>query len=111
MDGYIINPMWFYWLNVVNGMSIVAFTIAILAGVACIFFVIEWFIEGELTDESKKRLKICGGICIGGMLLAVFIPSESTLIKMKLAEFATEENAEALLKAIQDGTKYILENL
>ena len=106
MNGYIINPAWFYWVNVVTGLKIVALVGAIIGIIACIPLIIAVVDE---DDDYLKPLRIviaCTAVCI---IAAVFIPTKNTLIEMQVAKYATWENAEWTVDAIKDAVDYIVD--
>lgn len=111
---YIINPMWFYWLGVVETLkeiAVISFAISgigsILAGVARIVY------SGEYDDEeaaiAMRFLKITIPIMIVSMLTLSFVPSKNTLIEMQIARYATQENAELTIDAIKSAVDYIVQ--
>lgn len=112
MTEYIINPAWFYWVNIVNGIRTIMF---LLAGAASVATFITALISLDETDTdtaiSKKFEKIALKmfiVTIVCIIIAVLIPSKETLIEMKIAEYATLENAEWTVAAIKDLVDYIL---
>ncbi len=106
MNEYIINPAWFYWANIANGLKIVALIGAMIGMIACIFCIIAVL---EKDDDYLKPLRIviaCTTVCI---IAAVFIPTKETLIEMQIAKYATWENAEWTIDAIKDAVDYIVD--
>ena len=57
MNGYIINPSFFYWVNVIQGMSIVVLIFAMLASVLCLFGLPLYYGEEVYNDEDKKAFR------------------------------------------------------
>lgn len=112
---YIINPMWFYWLQICDGLSDflkACGVFAILGGIA-IFIVVFMddgcFIDDEAIPKLKKiavRTIICGIICA---IVSVAIPTSETLIKMQIAKFGTKDNVEVVLQTIDDKTDKLIE--
>ena len=105
MNGYIINPAWFYWVNVVNGLKIVAIICATVGAVACIPLIYAVLDE---DDDYLKPLWIVGACTVVCIIAAVFIPTKNTLIEMQIAKFATWENAEWTVDAVKDAVDYIV---
>lgn len=121
---YIINPMWFYWLSVVEKICQVARTIAILLLIssATAYIVTAAFKFNALDDDGFNRK--CSDYIAGTKLqrvatiLAVltvimfaiyaFIPPRETLIEMQIARFTTAENAEWTLNAVKSATDHIV---
>ena len=110
---YIINPSWFYWVSVFDALKIVciaaSIAIAVIGGVICGDAMNEpW--DKDL-DKWSKRLKTVFAVSAVLICVGVFIPSESTMIKMMLAKYATVDNVQLAYQAILDGAKYILDGL
>lgn len=110
MNGYIINPAWFYWVNIANGIKII---ISLLAVASLVASFLSTLISLDDTDTitSKKfekmalKMFIVAIVCI---IISLFIPSKETLIEMKIAEYVTLENAEWTVAAIKDLVDYIV---
>lgn len=111
---YIINPSWFYWVAVSNTARVGLFAIGCV-GLCISIPVIALAISDCWKEEDKtplRKLRKTLIILFSVMLIvAVFIPSQQTLIQMMLAKFATYENVADAYQAILDGAKYILEGL
>lgn len=115
MSGYIINPMWFYWVDVLGGLDLTFTVLASIAVVGGIIFGFAWLEVEYIEEEEKpkvikvvKKWAVLTSILI---MLTILIPSKETMIQMQLAKFGTYENAEKAIEAIQDATDYILERL
>lgn len=111
---YIINPSWFYWVEVSNTVRVSFFAVGCVG--LCIsiptlaMMISDCWEEKDKTPLRKLRKTLI--ILFSVMLIvAVFIPSQQTLIQMMLAKFATYENVANAYQAILDGAKYILEGL
>lgn len=112
---YIIDPMWFYWVNVVDSLRVIGEAAGIISGIAAaVLFVLAAFAKtiDDDDDGAKKFAKI--GIRLGvitaiSVALVVFIPSKQTLIEMQIARFATYENAEWTVETIKQAVDYIVE--
>ena len=118
MDGYIINPLWFYWIGIVDELKSLCYAISALCVVSLVVLTIVFFVEDE-NDESDLKvrnairpwLKRLGIACLLTVLLAIFIPSKETLIKMELARNVTYDNVSLTLQKIQEAAKWIIEEL
>lgn len=106
MSEYIINPMWFYWINVVDAVRLITIIGLCLSAVGTIPLAIGVFVEED--DEYIKPLKIAVTVLAVCLLSVVFIPSKGTLIEMQVAKYATWENAEWTVDAIKDAVDYIV---
>lgn len=70
----LINPMWFYWMNVFGKMQILCFIVCVFTGfIGCLAF--GCYIEdcGEDSLKAAKRLMLVT-LCFG--LIGIFAPSE-----------------------------------
>jgi len=122
---YIINPSWFYWLNVVDGIKTALLVVAIVAVIVGAIFLVSYFSaleeycgwhgkEGTFKpskwDLLCKKISIASvivtAICIMGL---VFIPSKNTLIEMQIAQMATYENAQWTVDSLKSVVDYIVE--
>ena len=115
---YIINPMWFYWLQVVNGVktalagSLVLLCVAMI--VLSVVFLVNADMDGldsELVQAVKKTLKKVILAFLLVAVAAVIIPSKETLIEMQIARYATAENASWTIEAIKAAVDYIVETV
>ena len=114
MNGYIIDPMWFYWVSVADGLK--AFCIVATILIAAVGFIFSVIAYSDLDDDDDKKafIKKCliaAAILFVVSIMIIFIPSKETLIQMEIAKHATYDNTEVLLQKIKEATDYILENL
>ena len=111
---YIINPMWFYWINVADTLrlvvSIAIFISVAAALVAAIIAVVnsDWKEDGEY-QLSVKVFKQMIALFIILCVVLVFLPSKNTLIEMQIARYATQENAELTIDVIKSAVDYIIQ--
>lgn len=122
---YIINPSWFYWLNVLDALKVTTFVSIILctAGVVILtIFAIVYYTDGYRYRENDPDwkmylklksiiLKILLPALIVFLLVGIFIPGKQTLIEMQVARFATYENAEWTLDTVKAAVDYIIESI
>ncbi len=117
MNDYVINPMWFYLLQVVDGIQCVFFIVAILSAIVlivCGIIAFALYVDDCYECESEKIIKCLKPtvlILVISMLLVVFIPSKQTLIEMEIAKHATYSNVESVKEQIKDAADYILDRL
>ena len=115
MNGYIINPSWFYWVNVIEGTGIVATILAIMATLLCVIGLPLYYVDVAYDDEDEKKFwKIAKRliiICLVLWIICIFIPSKETLIEMQVAKYATYENAEWTVETIKQAVDYIINAL
>lgn len=123
MTGYIINPAWFYWINVIDAIRGFLVAIIVLSSLGIIASVIGYLICADFTisfpynaDEEaaampvwSRILKICIISAFVSGIVVVFLPSKNTLIEMQIARYATYENAEWTVETIKAAVDYIVE--
>ena len=121
---YIINPMWFYWLSVVDGacgfvhaLAVISLALSIVLFIVAMAF--KYAAVGYNTVDEEcfeyvtgvKLQRIANVVAIVAVILFithVFIPSRETLIEMQIARLNTVENAEWALDAVKSATDYIV---
>ena len=109
MNEYIINPAWFYWINIADGIKTIISLLAVASLVAS-FLSALISLDDTDTATSKKfekmalKMFIIAIVCI---IISLFIPSKETLIEMQIAKYATGENGEWTTDAIKDVVDYI----
>lgn len=118
---YIIDPKWVYWIGVCENAGFFVYVIgAILAivsigaWVAYAFWRVEDYCCGD-DDEikfNKNFIKWNVIATISSILffaIGSFIPSQDTLVMMKVAEIATYENVGLTVDKLKEITDYIIE--
>ena len=111
---YIIDPMWFYWINVVDTLRIVV-SVAIFLSVAAAFVsAVVAFVNSDWKDDdeyqfSVKAFKRAIVLLVILCVVLVFLPSKNTLIEMQIARYATQENAELTIDAIKSAVDHIVQ--
>lgn len=106
---YIINPMWFYWMHVLDGARVVLGVVivsCILGALASAGIWADKGISGKKLRSLITTFLIIACVCF---LLFPFVPSKETMIEMMVAKYATVENAEMTVEAIKNLVDYIIE--
>ena len=112
---YIIDPMWFYWINVMDAINIISIVGICVSVVFLIIGSIIYFENyGYDEDDRDKKLganflKIAIPFLIVFVLVVIFLPTKSTLIEMQIARYATVENAEWTVETVKSAVDYIIE--
>lgn len=106
---YIIDPMWFYWISVIDCFKFFACCL----DTACFIGAVVSFgcYLGAYEDDAKTLMKLCRIFLVAFAvlsLLIIFVPSKSTLIEMMIARTATTQNAEMTLDAIKSAVEYVI---
>lgn len=121
MMEYYIDPMWFYWLNVVNALNIVIGLFSFAIGVGAVSIQI-WYTVTKISDrewndctEDRRKAKpylillwIMFAVCI---IAVVLIPDKNTLIEMMIAKQVTQQNAGAGVEAIKSVVDYVIQSI
>ena len=106
---YIIDPMWFYWINVFEGVKL---CLAIVGGTAAaIFGLLTIFGYTESDDEMCKHSLVFTLIGFALVIVSVFVPTKQTIIEMMIAKYATYDNAEWTVDAIKQAVDYIVQTI
>lgn len=114
----IINPLWFYLIDVVDSLQIVVDIILILSCIAlAIVSLIMFFEYSELYLEEQEKqayfkyLKITLKVIIPCIIITSFTPSSDTIYKMIIADNITPHNIEVVGDAVEGGIDYIFEKI
>lgn len=103
----IINPWFFYWVEVSD-------TVAFIASLFCIIFVLVGVINflSSIGGESlfeKRTARAVYVIALISLLLSTLIPTKQTLTKMVLAQNVTYERVEVATDTVRDVYEDIIE--
>ena len=108
----VISPSWFYWLDVVDTLTIINGIIFIISLVVMTIVAVAMFASlGEESEDyktGKKVAKCMLAILIVSGLITIFAPCKETLVEMQIAKFATPDNAEWTVNAVKDVADYII---
>lgn len=126
---YIINPNWFYWLQLlsnirgiviaISALISIGFIIAIVASV--VNYVCGYEYRNKIDENGKpydsdwcnyllarKFVKILFPIAIVFLIISILIPSKETLISIMIAKYATKENLSMTVDGIKSAVDYIV---
>ena len=118
----IISPWVFYWIEVLESISVVVgaiFVVGLITLMVCsvVFFVSVLSESGYNSDEeNEKKIKTFLNfakksitILVILQIAATFIPSKETMYTMLVAQNVTVENLETATDVIKDGVDYIFD--
>lgn len=109
---YIINPLWFYFMDIVKELSCICGFIMIICGIAVIISFLNYFFTTYPGESDiirlKKLLKLFTSIFIVAAIISIITPSKETMITMMVAKFATYENAAWTLDTVKAAVDYIV---
>lgn len=116
MGTQIVDPMWFYWISVLDNVKIVLSVIALIVGCGLIVTILIMATECDDFDEFRqafKKLKVpqIGTFAVCLILMICFVPSSETLIKMEIAKHVTYENTTIAIEKIEEVAKDIIHEL
>ena len=88
----IISPWIFYWMDVAEGLSVLAAIASIFGTMSMIIIVATY--DDETEESVSHMLKLIAvGVAIA-LALCVFIPSKDTMYKMLVTSYITPNNIE-----------------
>lgn len=111
---YIINPSWFYWLNVADSALSFLCSICVVSALCFAGLLIARGICADeyTTMESKEKIRKITRLSLIAFLvsgfIAIFIPSKNTLIEMMIAKKATYDNVSWTLEQVKEAVDYII---
>ena len=112
----IVDPMWFYWISVIDNVKCVFSAIAFIISAMLIATIIIMVADCDDFDEFMQMFKkfkwpkiATFAVCL--ILMICFTPSSETLIKMEIAKHATYENTTIAIEKIEEVAKDIIHEL
>lgn len=108
MSEPIINPWVFYLIGLCDNVSVVCAAAAIVLLLLAVVLTITMVLDGDLVDKIMRKtvviLYAVGGV---SLLLAVFIPSGTTVTAMVAANNITPETVAAVGKPVTEAAEAI----
>jgi hypothetical protein len=112
----IINPLYFYFINVASNLKeAVGLFGGIILSIAICWFIVAGAakIENRIKDmtwhlKNIKKLVITSTIFI---FIAILMPSEATMYKMMVASIVTPNNIQAAGNSVTDIIDYIVNSV
>ena len=112
---YIINPSWFYWLHVIDGIRgfaigviVVSIAASVIIGISLLINASDDWFEGETVKKLTRFLVVfLSSSAIAGILL-IFVPEKGTIIEMMIAKKATYDNVSWTLEQVKEAVDYII---
>ena len=117
----IINPWFFYFIDIGDSLDTLALTIAVITG---IIWVGLWFAASVMIDECRtltenmqnKYIRFCWKkgklfmiIMIVTAIIGIVIPSKSAMVEMAVMQQVTPNNIEKGKEIVKSTTDYIFE--
>ena len=114
----IINPLWFYLIDIVDGvkstctfMLIVSFTVLAIISFVFLFSWSEDNLEEKEKQSYFRYLKLMLKVVIPCVIITIFTPCSDTIYKMIIADNVTPHNIEVVGDTIEGGIDYIFEKI
>ena len=100
----IINPWFFYLIDIINGVYYFAAFIIVATIYIVLFITITLHPEDSETDKLRKKnnLRKCGIAILISALILVFVPKKETITKMLVAQNVTYERVEIVGNTVQE---------
>ena len=110
---YIINPSWFYWIEVSDCIKGCAIGAAVILLIAAIILAIVAKLDDDFDEHGSANAKlkvliyclVALAVCIA---VIIFVPSKKTLIEMMIAQKATYDNVSWTVDQIKEIVDYII---
>lgn len=114
----IINPLWFYLIDVVDGVnftSTLMLFVSLIALAIISFGTLFCWLEDTLEENEKKSyfkyLKLVLKVIVPCVIITIFTPCSDTIYKMIIADNITPHNIEVVGDTIEGGIDYIFEKI
>lgn len=120
---YIINPIWFYLMDVCNNLQTAFVVLAITTGLIGVGFLITLAVmldsgykfedesDATLLKKIKKTFTTAFIFCGVFIVLGVATPSKEGITKMLIASVITQENIESVKGDTKELIDYITEKV
>ena len=107
----IINPLWFYLINVSSNLQIVCGVIACFALVIILISILMYPMLEDMGAKFKglrTKLVIIGIVCT---FIGILTPSKETCYQMMVASLVTKENIKITAEAGKEAVDYIVDSI
>ena len=109
----IINPWFFYLVNLLDRALVVAIIVLIMSVIGTVFTFFVLTDESCFDEEDTKIMKKWNKVSVIALLISTFmliaIPSKETVYEMVVASYITENNIEAAKDSAKDLIDYIVD--
>ena len=110
----IINPIWFYLIDIIESADNLFFILSVLSAIATIVMLIIIVTEEEDPETAPGIFKLTKKIFIvyiTSIILSVLTPTPDTCYKMMAASMVTPDNIAAVGETATDIVDYIVESV
>lgn len=110
MNNYIINPMWFYWVNLLDALHITLIVIGIIGIVvsATFAFITYGIDDDDMVKTSKRFFKFIPWFT-AAFVIGLLIPPKEVIYQMMVARYISEENLTLSVDAVKNAVDYIVQ--
>lgn len=111
MNNYIINPMWFYWVNLLNVLHVASIVVGSV-GIIILAVFAPLYLCGALdADEEKAAKRLIKFIPWFAVVIVIglLIPPKEVMYQMMVAKYITEENLAPSVDAVKSAVDYIVQ--
>ena len=106
----IINPLWFYLIDLSERVSVISSAIGIIiAGLGGILVFSSCDIDGDINFSKSSKIMIIVGIIL--FVLGILIPSKDACYKMMISSYLTPENIDFTKNEIIELIDYIIDKV
>lgn len=104
----VINPMFFYWLSILDSLIGLLLVFALFSGTAYVLGVVGFLVnKADENDEIAKFLmrlktKTIAALFLVFIILSIFTPSKETLIEMEVARNITYDRIDKVVEIGND---------
>lgn len=109
MNTPIIDPMWFYYINVVDNLGIWAVIFSFVSVIVLIVCYIAYNDDDTLFSKGSIGRKIFVTSSILSpilFLISVLIPSKETMMQMMIASYVTKENVSMVSNEVKNSAEW-----
>ncbi|WP_293662959.1 hypothetical protein [uncultured Phascolarctobacterium sp.] len=111
----IIDPMVFYWIDLVEKLQLTPICVVML-GLLLTFFLSLYFIEADLSTKQENKIQkivitIFSVLFIATSLLAFLAPSKDTMYKMLIAKQVTPHNLQVTGETVDKALDKVAEKI
>ncbi len=115
----IINPMWFYLIDVLNTLDDIAPIFSFASAVAMVVFPFLWYDyyneKKDISETEYKRFRKIASKFLKGSIIVfvislfiiVMVPAKKTMYTMMVVDQIKLDNIEGVEEAIKDSVDYI----
>ena len=107
----IINPLWFYLINLSSNLQIVCGVIVFFALVIILISILMYPMLEDMGAELKglrTKVVIIGIVCA---FIGILAPSKETCYQMMSASLVTKENIKITAEAGKEAVDYIVDSI